>query len=502
LTPYGRRYFACILSSAVVIALLGAAVSWHVGQWAQLPDLLGRVLVFMVLACLGGGLLLFRPVERYLASSSSGAAPPVARLRRLPLVSALWIFALAAMTLGGHLGAAHGSWRIAADAGPAMFGAMLLHVAAFAGYIGLCVYFLLKEYLVWLRLEIWRTRGARIAPGRGHLATRIVLGFAAVAAAPLLLVVSGEAALTAPMRAGFDVPHGLLRQALDLDLLAAGLFTIVLVVLVARGVSRPAQILLGAMRRVDQGDLATKAPVVSDDELGKLTARFNDMLDALAERESMRETFGRFVPAEVLSAVLAERGVIEPQEREATVLFTDIERFTQIASALEPRRVLEMLNDYFEEIAAVIQKQGGVITQFQGDAVLAVFNLPAPAADHARRAVDAAIEIGARVDARALEGGLRLRTRIGVSTGKVVGGTIGGGHRLGYTVHGDTVNLAARLEELNKELGTRALLDGRTAELLEGRVALRDHGEVGVRGLTRPVHIYEPLSVETASAAA
>ncbi len=491
MSTYGRRYLLYMLSSAAVIALLGAAVSWHVGQWSQLPDLLARVLLLMVLACTAGAVLIFRPIERYLASPASGP-PPAAAARRLPVVSALWIFALAAATVGGHLGAAHGSWRIAAEAGPAMLGAMLLHVGAFAGYIGLCTYFLLREYVAWLRLEIWRTRHAPIAPGRGHLATRMVLGFAAVAAAPLLLVASGDVALTAPMRAGFEVPHGFLQQALDLDLLAAGLFTLLLVVLVARGVSRPAQILLDAMRRVDEGDLAARAPVVSDDELGNLTARFNDMLDALAERESMRQTFGRFVPAEVLSAVLAERGVIEPQEREATVLFTDIERFTQIASALEPRHVLEMLNDYFEDIAGVIQKHGGVITQFQGDAVLAVFNLPAPARDHARRAVEAALEIVALVDARPLDGGVRLRTRIGISTGKVVGGTVGGGQRLGYTVHGDTVNLAARLEELNKEIGTRILVDGRTAELLEARIPLRDRGEVGVRGLARPVHVYEP----------
>ena len=283
----------------------------------------------------------------------------------------------------------------------------------------------------------------------------------------------------------------MLRQALDLDLLAAALFTVMLVILVTRSVARPVRLLLEAMQRVDRGDLASPAPIVSDDELGSLTARFNAMLEGLAQHERVRRTFGRFVPEEVATALLAEEGAIEPQERVATVLFTDIERFTQIASQLEPRQVLGMLNDYFASVAAIIHGHGGVITQFQGDAVLAVFNLPAPASDHARRALDAALQILQVVP----------RTRVGISTGRVVGGTVGGGERLGYTVHGDTVNLAARLEAMNKELGSRVLIDGRTAERLDGRVPLRDHGAVPVRGLPVPIRVFEPLVAEAAAAA-
>lgn len=207
-----------------------------------------------------------------------------------------------------------------------------------------------------------------------------------------------------------------------------------------------------------------------------------------------------FIFRPVAGALLADAGAIVPQEREATVLYADIERFTSVAGALAPAEILRMLNAYFREVARIIHAHGGVVTQFQGDAVLAGFNLPAVVPDHARRALAAALEIRARLDALPLEGGLRLRMRIGVSTGRVIGGTVGGEEHVGYTLHGDTVNRAARLEELNKELGTRILIDGRTADLLVGAAALRDQGAATLRGLGAPVRVFEPLAAAVEAA--
>jgi len=111
---------------------------------------------------------------------------------------------------------------------------------------------------------------------------------------------------------------------------------------------------------------------------------------------------------------------------------------------------------------------------------------------HARHAVEAALAIQARLEEIAFEGGIRLRTRVGICTGPVVGGTVGGGDRLGYTVHGDTVNLAARFEELNKKFGTQVLVSARTAELVGDAILLRDRGAVEVRGFPVPLRVYEP----------
>lgn len=483
---HGVRYAAVMLSTTAVVALLGSAEAYSGHHAADLPDLLWRVAVLMVPLCLAGSWLIYRPVGRY-AASPGEREPPASYIRRLPLLSAAWVSVLAAATVASYLGSSHGSWAALAGEGVGALSAMFVHVGAFAAYIGLFAYFLVAEYVVGLRLHLWSAHGAVLPPSAGRIAFRIVLGIVAVGLGPLVLLLSIEPAGPAPQ--SLSPHHALLRQALDLNLFAAALLSIMLVYLIARGVSRPVESLLAAMRRVEAGQLDMRAPVISDDELGRLAAGFNTMVGGLADRERMRRTFGRFVPEEVAAALLAEEGAIAPQEREATVLFTDIERFTQIASRLAPREVLDMLNEYFATLAAIIQSHGGVITQFQGDAVLAVFNLPAPVPDHARRALDAARKILDVVP----------RTRVGISTGKVVGGVVGGAERLGYTVHGDTVNLAARLEALNKQLGSRVLVDERTAALLGEGHRLVDRGRAAVRGFGEPLRVYEARSAEQSS---
>jgi class 3 adenylate cyclase len=476
------HYFACLLGGPAGVAVLGGATAYATHQWAAMPDLAARLLA-MAAGTLAMGYAAFRPIAAYLAAGAQ-AEPPAARFHRLPLYSALWTAAFAGLALASHLASMHGEWSATDGGDYGVLAAMLGHLVLFAAYIGLLVYFLAGEFVTSLRIDLWSRLHVVIPVGRGSLALRVVVGFAAAAAAPFLLVL-GEAPSASLSLAADSAAHhhASLRQLLQMDLLAAGLFTAALVLLAVRAVSRPVRSLLEAMQRVDRGDLSSPAPIVSDDELGSLTSRFNAMLHGLAQHERVRRTFGRFVPEEIAAALLAQEGAIEPQERVASVLFTDIEHFTQLASRLEPRQVLGMLNNYFASVAAIIHGHGGVITQFQGDAVLAVFNLPAPASDHARRALDAAVKILDVVP----------RTRVGISTGRVVGGTVGGGERLGYTVHGDTVNLAARLEEMNKDVGSRILIDGHTAERLEGRVPLRDHGAVAVRGLPVPIRIYEPL---------
>jgi adenylate cyclase len=200
------------------------------------------------------------------------------------------------------------------------------------------------------------------------------------------------------------------------------------------------------------------------------------------------------VPEEVVRRVRAsEQGVVagEGEVALATIFFTDIEGFTTLSESLEPTELIKTLNEYFSAVVEPIERHGGTITQFQGDAILASFNLPEPEPDHAAHAVQAAIEIQALLAQRTFGNGLTLRSRVGINSGTVVGGLVGTGNRLGYTLHGDDVNLAARLEQLNKEYGTRIIVADRTVALAgRDRFPFRPLGETMTRGRSEPTTIY------------
>ena len=219
----------------------------------------------------------------------------------------------------------------------------------------------------------------------------------------------------------------------------------------------------------------------------------NLLIESVIEGSAARD-LSRFVPQEIAQKVTrSEEGAItgKGEVSECTILFTDIEDFTEISETLAPEKLIEALNHYFSLIAGPITEHGGVISQFQGDAVLATFNVPKPDNEHASNAVRAALDIQSVLDGVEFGDGIHFNTRIGINTGPVVGGLVGSGDRVGYTVHGNNVNLTARLEQLNKDYGTRIIVAGSTrAMIAEGSYAFRELGEVSVRGLNRPVRIY------------
>jgi adenylate cyclase len=221
------------------------------------------------------------------------------------------------------------------------------------------------------------------------------------------------------------------------------------------------------------------------------------LVEAVIEGSAARD-LSRFVPEQVAQKVIhSEEGAItgKGEVSDCTILFTDIEGFTAISETLSPEQLIEALNQYFSLIAEPISRFGGVISQFQGDAVLATFNVPSPDADHAANAVRAALAIQSVLQGVEFAGGMAFNTRVGINTGSVVGGLVGSGNRVGYTVHGNNVNLAARLEQLNKDYGTRIMLSQSTREAIaqsafDSEFDFHELGEVAVRGLNRPVRIY------------
>ena len=211
-------------------------------------------------------------------------------------------------------------------------------------------------------------------------------------------------------------------------------------------------------------------------------------LEAERNHAALYGIFGRFVPRAIVNAMVAGGGALAPIEREATVFFADIAGFTAMTERVGAARMVEILNAYFDEVTRIIGAHNGIVTQFQGDGVLATFNVPVEDALHAKNAFEAACAILTCVAGREFAG-QRIRVRIGITTGVLVAGTVGGGGRQSYTVYGDVVNLAARLEALCKEHHTSLLLSAATAKALP-ETSLVAVGDIAVRGIAEPVAVF------------
>lgn len=223
-------------------------------------------------------------------------------------------------------------------------------------------------------------------------------------------------------------------------------------------------------------------------------ARARDLLVRSVVESSAAEDLSKFVPSEVARQVKFSEERVQVgfgEVREATIFFSDIEGFTTISETLSPTELIATLNAYFKVVTEPIERHGGVINQFQGDAILATFNVPDELEDHAAHAVQAALEVQEVLKREKFGPDLALKSRVGINSGVVVGGLVGTGDRLGYTVHGDEVNLAARLEQINKDYQTRIIVSEHTRELAgPDRFAFRKIESVTVRGRKAPVVIY------------
>jgi adenylate cyclase len=242
-------------------------------------------------------------------------------------------------------------------------------------------------------------------------------------------------------------------------------------------------------KRVAAGDYSQRLPVVQDDDLGALAASFNRMQAGLAERQRLQGAFGTYVDP-VLAARLLEQGddVFAGERRQVTVMFVDIRDFTPFAEANTAEDTVARLNALFEIVVPAVVDAGGHVNKFLGDGALAVFGAPNDLAEHADAAVSAAVLIHRRVAER-FDGELRIG--IGINTGVVIAGTIGGGGKLEFTLIGDTVNVAARVEQLTKTTGDPILLTQPCAAALASRPPrLIDRGFHVLKGKSASVQVF------------
>jgi class 3 adenylate cyclase len=243
-----------------------------------------------------------------------------------------------------------------------------------------------------------------------------------------------------------------------------------------------------AIARVDEGDYSARVPYLAGDELDAVGDSFNGMVAGLREREVLQGALGSYVDASIATRVLSEGAIMRGREVEVTVLFLDIRDFTSLADRSTPPQIVEYLGEFFDLVIPIIRKHHGHPNKLLGDGLLAVFGAPAPLERHADHALEAAREILETVWRR-YDG--ELRVGIGLNTGDVVAGTIGGGGKLDYTLIGDAVNVAARVEALTKDTGEPLLITEATQRLLTGRLhAIEPRGAHRLRGKARETSIY------------
>jgi len=218
------------------------------------------------------------------------------------------------------------------------------------------------------------------------------------------------------------------------------------------------------------------------------------MTDGLRERDFIKETFGKYVAAEVRDEVLSGRVSLDGEAKEVTILFADLRDFTPMTESHPPQLVVRIINRYFEAMGEAIQQEKGLVLQFLGDEIYAVFGAPVSRPDHPVRALKAAVSMNRRlVDLNAQfdqQGWPPLRHGIGIHSGEVVAANIGSPDRLSYLLVGDTVNLASRLQGLSKKVGEDIVVSESTKNRAADRFRFRTIAETGIRGKQAPVRIY------------
>jgi adenylate cyclase len=442
----------------------------------------------------------FRPLGAWIRSSEQDAGPPAELQRRaleLPLSAALrsyvgWVVAGAVSSL--HAGLAGPP----AEPGRLPIAQILIGTVGIAGPIAAVVSYFAVE-------RVWRPVVPRFFPRGGlrelpafrlPMRQRLLVLFA-VGVAPVVVLALLTYDLAAQIATSPD-PSRLLPRLYQLDLLVVGVSILAAIVLarsVAASVVEPLEQLGRHFERVRRGDLELRAPVTSNDEIGELADGFNAMVDGLRREETIRELFGRYVTREVAEHAIRHGAAPGGELLEASVLFADIRGFTTLTERSAPEALIAMLNRYYRLASAVIVEHGGMINKYGGDSLLAVFGTPLnPADDHARRALAAALDLPAALERFNADQRRRaeptIEIGIGVATGPILAGNVGSDDRLEYTVIGDAVNVASRLQAMTRELDATILVADGTARAIADGHALEQVGQLPIRGKHEPVVVY------------
>lgn len=308
------------------------------------------------------------------------------------------------------------------------------------------------------------------------------------------------------------MPLGILAAYINYDYMVIEVYKMNALVLIAtsaaflignlqllyKSVQEPINFLVEKMQKLAEGDFDVQTSVLFDDEIGRLKTNFNMMVGQLKEREEIKDTFGKYVSIEIARHLIENRKVdLGGENIVATILFSDIRNFTSMSERMSPEEVVSMLNTYFSYITRPIMEHRGVINKFIGDAVMAIFTPHLGSDNHVEDAINAAL--GMRQGLKELnESGMlkyQVQFGVGLNSGALIAGNIGTEKRFEYTVIGDTVNVASRMESLSKPLGHDLILSQSTVELMSSEfksaLILEKSDPVQIKGKAEPASVYK-----------
>ena len=272
---------------------------------------------------------------------------------------------------------------------------------------------------------------------------------------------------------------------------------ILIVYFFSKTITSPIIRLLGATKEIEKGNFRVDIIPSSGDEIGELTTSFVAMGRGLEEREMLKETFGKFMSKDIAEMVLKGEVKLGGERKTATVFFSDIRQFTAISEKLEPEEVVEFLNQYMTRMVNCVEVTNGVVDKFIGDAIMAVWGAPVSYGNDTENAINGALMMrNELIGFNKGRGGPKkpiIRIGCGINTGPVLAGQIGSEERMEYTVIGDTVNLASRIEQLNKPFGTDILISQETCALVRHKFLVEPMQKIKVKGKAEPQQIYAVL---------
>jgi adenylate cyclase len=334
-----------------------------------------------------------------------------------------------------------------------------------------------------------------------NVKVRLLVVFLMISLIPLtVLSVSAYSKASALMsvdsQTGTQIISGLLIQIIFIA--AIGVVSAILLSLyVSKSVSAPIKEMESAMLEVAKGNLDVKIEVVSNDEIGTLGEGFGKMIQGLKESEVIKESFGKYISREIRDEILSGKVPLDGEMKRATLLFSDLRDFTPFVESTHPKQVVALMNQYFSEMAQAIKENQGLILQYVGDEIEAVFGAPVPSDDHPDLAICAALEMKKRLaqlnERLQSENVKPFRHGIGVHTGAVLAGIIGSKERSSYALVGDTVNLASRIQELTKEYACDVILSQTTHDLIVGAYDMEQLATLKVKGKSQDVMVYKLL---------